>query len=72
MKVKRLSKITEEKLYSTNKTLKVISHLPIPKRFYDTIEPTEFHRVLITMGELLYIVRPLAYCIALKIYGTRS
>ncbi len=69
---KAFAKITEEKLHSSNKTMKVISHLQIQKKFYKTIKPAEIQRMVTITAEILYIVRPLIHCLALRFYGQNS
>jgi peroxin-16 len=52
--------------------MKVISHLPIQKKFYKTIKPKEIQRMVTITAEIFYILRPLIHCLALRYYGQNS
>ena len=69
---KKFAKITEEYLPNSDRTLKVVSNLPIQAPFYKTIKLSEEYRMLIVMAEILHIMRPLSHCVALRFYGQKS
>lgn len=70
--VRRMSQITEEKCQTTNRVLKIISHMKLQKKFYKVIDPSQFQIIATTMAEITYIIRPVIYCMTLRIYGRES
>ncbi|KAL4495176.1 hypothetical protein ABPG72_007283 [Tetrahymena utriculariae] len=63
----------EEELQRSHKRVGLLSKLPIPKDLLDTKHPNQKKSdYMIFIGEILFIIRPLIYCILLRIFGINS
>ncbi|EAR89833.2 peroxisomal membrane protein (macronuclear) [Tetrahymena thermophila SB210] len=63
----------EEELQRSHKRVGLLSKLPIPKDLLETKQPNQKKSdYMIFVGEVLFIVRPLIYCILLRMFGVKS
>ena len=58
-----------ETLLRTQKKMRILNSLPIPP---DMLQRTNIKSIEIFLGEIIYIIRPLIYCLMLRIFGTKS
>ncbi|KAL4453427.1 hypothetical protein ABPG74_017634 [Tetrahymena malaccensis] len=63
----------EEELQRSHKRVGLLSKLPIPKDLLETKHPNQKKSdYMIFIGEIMFIIRPLIYCILLRIFGVKS